>query len=346
MKKRKSPRLWVYFSVVVFLILVLTMCIIYTVVSIIYDYSDGQYRESISRLYIFLLFIISILIGTSISVLVGKKILKPLTHMSKMFRQVARGDFSVRLPEKSLIREVSDMSSSFNAMAKELDGIETLRNDFVVNVSHEFKTPIAAIQGYAMLLQDRNISEDKSNEYINKIIDNSERLSVLCGNVLNMSKLENQQMITDKKTYRLDEQIRKAVLALENVWEAKNISFDIDLPKQSYNNNEALIYQVWYNLIGNAVKFTGENGIITIIMTSGENSVKVSVADNGCGMDEEVQKHIFEKFYQGDTTRKADGNGLGLALVKRIVDLCEGTVTVESVPGQGSVFEVELPLQI
>ena len=161
-----------------------------------------------------------------------------------------------------------------------------------------------------------------------------------------MSKLENQQMITDKKTYRLDEQIRKAVLALENVWEAKNISFDIDLPKQSYNNNEALIYQVWYNLIGNAVKFTGENGIITIIMTSGENSVKVSVADNGCGMDEEVQKHIFEKFYQGDTTRKADGNGLGLALVKRIVDLCEGTVTVESVPGQGSVFEVELPLQI
>ena len=188
------------------------------------------------------------------------------------------------------------------------------------------------------------IKKEKQNEYIEKIVDNSGRLSMLCQNILNLSKLENQQMITDKKTYRLDEQIRKAVLALEPLWSKKNIEFDINLPKQSYNNNEALVYHVWHNLIANAIKFTDENGLISIKMTSGDNSVIVSVADNGCGMTEDVQKHIFEKFYQGDTTRKAEGNGLGLALVKRIVDLCSGTVKVQSSPGNGATFIVELPL--
>ena len=344
MKKKRTPRLWIYFSLTVFLTLIITLSIIYSLTSIFYDYNDGQYRESISRLYVFLLFVISVLIGTLISVFVGRKILKPLTYMDKILRQVAKGDFSARLPEKSIIREVSDMSASFNTMAKELAGTETLRNDFIVNVSHEFKTPIAAIQGYATLLQDENVPKEKQNEYIEKIVDNSGRLSMLCQNILNLSKLENQQMITDKKTYRLDEQIRKAVLALEPLWSKKNIEFDINLPKQSYNNNEALVYHVWHNLIANAIKFTDENGLISIKMTSGDNSVIVSVADNGCGMTEDVQKHIFEKFYQGDTTRKAEGNGLGLALVKRIVDLCSGTVNVQSSPGNGATFIVELPL--
>lgn len=345
MKKRKTPRLWMYFSVIVFLILVITLGIVYSVVNIAYDYNGGEYRYSISRLYILILLIISIFIGTLISVAVGRQILKPLIRMSRIFQDVAKGDFSVRLPEKSLIREVSDMSSSFNAMAKELDGIETLRNDFVVNVSHEFKTPIAAIQGYATLLQDSSLPKETRDDYINKIIYNSERLSVLCGSVLNISKLENQQMITDKKIYRLDEQIRKAVLSLEPLWDSKNISLDIDLPKQSYNNNEALIYHIWYNLISNAIKFAPENGTVAIKMSSGDNTVKVSVADNGCGMTDEVKKHIFEKFYQGDATHKAEGNGLGLALVKRIVELCDGSVSVESTLGNGSVFTVELPLQ-
>ena len=176
MKGIKTPRLWIYFSVIVFAILLITVGLIYSVSSILYDFNDGEYRESISRLYIILLSIISILIGTLISVLVGRKVLQPITNMSKIFQKVAKGDFSVRLPEKSLIREVSDMSLSFNAMTKELAGIETLRNDFVVSVSHEFKTPIAAIQGYATLLQDNSVPQEKHNEYIEKIIDNSGRL--------------------------------------------------------------------------------------------------------------------------------------------------------------------------
>lgn len=344
MKKIKAPRLWIYFSIIVFLVLIITLGIIFSVASIVYDYNDGEYRYSISRLYIFLLLVISIFIGTLISMLVSRQILKPLMHMSTIFQKVANGDFSVRLPEKSLIREVSDMSSSFNVMAMELSGIETLRNDFVVNVSHEFKTPIAAIQGYATLLQDNSLPQEKREDYIERIIYNSERLSVLCGSVLNLSKLENQQMITDKKVYRLDEQIRKAVLSLEPLWDSKSISFDIELPKQSYNNNEALIYHIWYNLISNAIKFAPENGTVTIKMSSADNAVVVSVADNGCGMSDDVKKHIFEKFYQGDATHKVEGNGLGLALVKRIVELCSGSISVESSPNNGSVFTITLPL--
>lgn len=221
--------------------------------------------------------------------------------------------------------------------------IETLRSDFVANVSHEFKTPIAAIEGYATLLQNHALPPEKQDHYIEKILDNSRRLSSLSGNVLMLSKLENQETVLDKTEYRLDEQIRQCILMLENKWASKNIEFDMELPRQIYYSSAFLLEQVWINLIDNAIKHSPAGSSIHIAICETSEAIAVSISDDGDGMTEEVQKHIFEKFYQGDKSHKAEGNGLGLALVKRIVDLCKGEIAVESAPGKGSLFIISLP---
>ena len=236
-----------------------------------------------------------------------------------------------------------EMAQQFNAMVFDLSHIKTLRSDFVANVSHEFKTPIAAIEGYATLLQNRNLPPEKQDRYIEKILDNSRRLSSLSGNILMLSKLENQEMIPDKTEYRLDEQIRKCILMLEAKWTEKRIEFDMELPRQNYYGSAALLEQVWINLIDNAIKHSPADSSIHISICEKAGSIAVSIADDGEGMTAEVQKHIFEKFYQGETSHKAEGNGLGLALVKRITDLCRGSIQVESSPGSGSTFIVVLP---
>ena len=239
---------------------------------------------------------------------------------------------------------IREMYGDFNAMAKELAGVETLRSDFVSNVSHEFKTPLAAIEGYATLLQNKNLSSDKAREYLEKIISNAHKLSVLTGNILNLSKLENQNNVPNRKPFDLSEQIRKTILMLESAWEEKNISFDLSLPDIQYSGDAGMLFHVWYNLIGNAIKFSEKNSAIRIDLRTAENKVYVTIEDHGCGIDEKILPHIFEKFYQGDTSHSADGNGLGLALVKRIVILCGGEILVKSEKNKGSEFTVVLPV--
>lgn len=228
-------------------------------------------------------------------------------------------------------------------MTKELGSIETLRTDFVVAVSHEFKTPLTAIEGYTALLQNGNLSAAQHDECVDKITANVHRLSTLTGNILQLSKLENQGIVADKKSYSLDEQLRKSILLLEREWTAKNIEFDLDLLPVQFNGSESLLYQVWYNLIQNAVKFSPDGGMIHIKLQLTEDKVVVCVADNGCGIDEASQKHIFDKFYQGNKAHASEGNGLGLALVYKIVTLCGGTISVDSQPEQGAAFTVTLP---
>ena len=235
------------------------------------------------------------------------------------------------------------MYENFNAMTRELSGIETLRSDFIANVSHEFKTPLTAIEGYAALLRNRELTEKQRKDYLDKIAGNARKLSELTGNILWLSKLENQSVIPNKKYYRLDEQIRKTVLSLENEWSVKHLDFDIALPKTDFFGNEGLLYHVWFNLIGNAIKFSHENQTVKISMEEADGEVVVVIADSGCGMEEEAQRHIFEKFYQADKSHAKEGNGLGLTLVKRIVDLCNGHIAVESQLKKGSVFIVRLP---
>ena len=286
---------------------------------------------------------ISILVGTIIALFVGRLIIRPVQQISDAFDELSKGNFTVRVPGGEKIAEIREMSERFNSMAYDLSHIETLRNDFVANVSHEFKTPISAIEGYATLLQDPSLSKEKHDHYVDKILDNSGRLSNLTSNILALSKLENQEAIIRKNEYRLDEQLRKVVVLLENKWSPKNIEFDIELPRQIYYGDEPLLDQVWINLLDNAIKHSPEGAVITISLQAEEHQISIRIADEGDGMTEDVQKHIFEKFYQGDRSRKEAGNGLGLALVKRILELCRGSITVISAPGQGATFTVTLP---
>ena len=292
---------------------------------------------------ILLLALASLVLGTVIALYVGRLIVRPVQNISEAFDALSSGNFDVRVPENERLREIREMAQHFNAMTYDLSHIETLRSDFVANVSHEFKTPIAAIEGYAALLQNHSLSPEKHDRYVEKILENSRRLSNLSGNVLMLSRLENQEIVSGKSEFRLDEQLRKCVLLLESKWTEKNIEFDMELPKLSYYGSEPLLSQVWFNILDNAIKHSPYGGVVYIAIQQTDRLLTVTITDHGSGMSGEVQKHIFEKFYQGDSSHKAEGNGLGLALAKRIVDLCRGTINVESAPGNGAAFSVSLP---
>lgn len=343
MTESKHSKLWLYFSAIVFATITGALLIFLLLWIILFKSGVIPISPFGVKMPIIWVLFGSVLIGGMLALFVGKLIIKPIQDLSNAFGRLSKGDFDVRINENEKITEINEMAKCFNSTVYDLSHIETLRNDFVVNVSHEFKTPIAAIEGYATLLQSSSLTEEKRNDYIEKIIDNSQRLSELVTNILALSKLENQQNVPDKKEYRLDEQIRKSVLLLEGEWAKKNIEFDIDLPQCTYYASEALLEQVWYNLIDNAIKYSSQGEKIGIKLSMSESNICVSVCDNGCGISQDAQKHIFEKFYQADTSRKSKGNGLGLALVKRIVDMCGGEISVESQPDVKTEFIVTLP---
>ena len=287
--------------------------------------------------------LISILSGAAIAVGLSKIFVSPMMKLGDAMRKVAGGDFSVRLDCTSKIRDVREVYGSFNTMVKELGNTETLQTDFVSNVSHEFKTPINAIEGYASLLQDSQLTDEQKNAYIDKIIFNTRRLSDLVGNILLLSKVNNQTISLKASTFRLDEQVRQSILALENKWEKKEIEFDIDLDEIEYTGYENLLSHVWLNLIDNAVKFSPQNGQIRIRLKQLAGSVTFSIWDNGLPIPEADIGRIFNKFYQGDNSHASEGNGLGLALVRKIVAAEQGTINVTSSEDAGTEFVVALP---
>lgn len=287
--------------------------------------------------------LICILSGAAIAVGLSKIFVSPMMKLGDAMRKVAGGDFSVRLDCTSRIRDVREVYGSFNTMVKELGNTETLQTDFVSNVSHEFKTPINAIEGYASLLQDTQLTDEQKNAYIDKIIFNTRRLSDLVGNILLLSKVNNQTISPKTSTFRLDEQVRQSILALESKWENKEIEFDIDLDEIEYTGYENLLSHVWLNLIDNAVKFSPQNGQIRIRLKQLDGSVTFSIWDNGLPIPEADIDRIFNKFYQGDNSHAAEGNGLGLALVRKIVAAAHGTINVTSSEDAGTEFVVALP---
>lgn len=343
MSEKRHSALWLRFTVLVFA----TIFVMFTAITlgwyVLFQCGLLTVDPFGRHVPILLLSLVSLLIGTVIALYVGRLIVRPVQNISEAFDELSAGNFDVKIPENEKIREIREMARHFNAMTYDLSHIETLRADFVANVSHEFKTPIAAIEGYATLLQNRSLSPEKHDHYVEKILENSRRLSNLSGNVLMLSKLENQEIVSGKSEFRLDEQLRKCILLLESKWAEKNIEFDMELPKINYYGSEPLMSQVWINLLDNAIKHSPCGGVVHIATQQTGSLVTVTIADHGDGMSEEVQKHIFEKFYQGDSSHKAEGNGLGLALVKRIVELCKGTIEVESAPGNGAAFSVSLP---
>ena len=288
--------------------------------------------------------LISILSGAVIAVGLSKIFVSPMMKLGDAMRKVAGGDFSVRLDYSGRMRDVREVYDSFNTMVKELGNTETLQTDFVSNVSHEFKTPINAIEGYASLLQDNQLSDEQKNAYIDKIIFNTRRLSDLVGNILLLSKVNNQTISPKTSTFRLDEQVRQSILALESKWEKKEIEFDIDLDEIEYTGFENLLSHVWLNLIDNAVKFSPQNGQIRIRLKQLDGCVTFSIWDNGLPIPEADINRIFNKFYQGDNSHASEGNGLGLALVRKIVSAEHGTISVSSSEDAGTEFIVVLPV--
>lgn len=291
-----------------------------------------------------LILIFASLIASAVTLFLNRRVLAPIRHLSKAMNLVASGDFKVRLEPTSHIEDIKDMYEHFNTMTAALDKTEMLQSDFVSNVSHEFKTPINAIEGYAMLLQGTSANAAEQTDYVDNILLNTKRLSDLIGNILLLSKLDNQIAPESKTLFRLDEQIRQSLLMLENQWEPKEIEFDVELEEVSYFGNEGMLLQVWNNLIGNAVKFSPAQGLISIELKRADDQIICSISDEGPGIPEDEQAHIFDKFYQSDSSHKQEGNGLGLALVKRIVDISNGMIHVENRPEKGCTFSVKLPL--
>lgn len=288
------------------------------------------------------LLVFSTVIGTALAALLSSRTLKPIRRIIAATQEVAGGNFDVRV-DISGIGELEELSESFNKMTQELGGIETMRSDFVNNFSHEFKTPIVSIRGFAKLLKDPGLDDTERQEYIDIIIQESERLANLSTNTLTLTKLESLEIVTEKHDFRLDEQIRRVIALMEPKWSSKALTLNVNMKDVLYNGNEDLMEQIWVNLLDNAIKFSFKDGWIGIDLACVGDSVVFSIQDEGCGMDEETQAHIFDKFYQGDKSRKAEGNGIGLSLVNRIVELCGGSVEVRSEKGEGTIFTAVLP---
>ena len=271
---------------------------------------------------------------------------KPVAQIMDALDQVMQGDFTVRIaPVKEFAGETgfNEIISAINKMTAELQGTETLRTDFIANVSHELKTPLAVMGNYATMLQQPGICEEDRLEYAKAISHSSQGLAALITNILKLNKLENQQIFPKHEEYDLSGQLCEALLQFEDVWEAKNLEIEADIDDDVKLRSDAeLLSLVWNNLISNAVKFTPDGGTVRVSLKSEEKNVLVSVSDTGCGISPEVGKHIFEKFYQGDTSHATQGNGLGLALVKRVVDILQGEISVQSTPGLGSTFTVRI----
>lgn len=293
---------------------------------------------------LFWLLATSIALGGVISTFLGKALFAPIARLGKAMRRVAEGDFSVRLDTEADFKEIRQINADFNLMAKELGATEILQTDFASNVSHEFKTPINAIEGYVTLLQGGNAASGEQVQYIDKILNNTRRLSNLVGNILLLSKVDNRGIQSRRTTYRLDEQIRQSIVSLEPKWVEKGTEFDVELDRVEYTGNEGLLLHVWDNLIDNAIKFGPEQGLIRIRLAQQGGSVTFTVEDEGPGIPPEAQAHIFDRFYQADSSRKDEGNGLGLALVKEILKVENGSVSVKNILG-GCQFTVCLRLE-
>lgn len=285
------------------------------------------------------------IIGLVLVIVVFKHVIGPIRKMSDATKKVAKGDFNVQIENKKIRKdEIGTLTENFNMMVRELESNEYLSKEFMSNVSHEFKTPIASIQGFANLLKDKDVSEKDKEEYIDIIIEESGRLANLSNNIQQLSKLENKKGLIQKQKVAIDEQIRKCIIILNNKLEEKNIEIGMDEDKDVFLNvNEDMMHQVWINLINNAIKYTDDNGRIDIIIDEFKDRVVVEVKDTGRGIKEENVDKIFEKFYQEDSSHNSEGNGLGLAIVKKIVELHKGTIEVKSKIGEGSSFIVTIP---
>lgn len=306
--------------------------------------SGGDWELSMGHIILFMV-VISNVIGSVVAFVLIRFPLKFVSHIIHQINRLASGDFQARLYFNSAVSKhpsFAELAESFNKMAEELGNTEVLRSDFINNFSHEFKTPIVSIAGFAKLLKRGNLTEEQKKEYLDVIEEESLRLSCMATNVLSLTQVENQTILTDVSRFNLSEQLRSCILLLVDKWEKKELDFEVDFGEYTISANEEMLKQVWINLIDNAIKFSPEGGVIEIDIEDRADQVSVSVANSGEEISSENQKRIFNKFYQADGSHSIEGNGIGLAVVKRVVDLHNGRVAVYS-EHHTTVFTVTLP---
>lgn len=328
------------------IIIIATAVLMIGVASIITDYLFRATGVIIRPVFIVLIILgeSTLITGLILVPLLSKFVLGPINNLIHGLDQVAKGNFDKRLEasNKSFYKNVYD---NFNKMAQELSTTETLRNDFVQNFSHEFKTPIVSIQGFAKMLRNPNLTESERQEYLDIVLDESKRLVDLSNNTLMLTKLETQELISMNEEYSLDEQIRQCVLQLENMWSLKRLEMDIELEQITVEGNSDLSRQLYVNLINNAIKFSDDQESIQIRLRRENNNAVFTITDHGCGISSAALPHIFDKYYQEDVSHMTAGNGLGLSIVKRICQMTGCKIEVESEKGQGTTFTVITPIK-
>ncbi len=349
MNKKKSlfqhPKLALFFAGIVFIIDFLSLILAVTGIRIMAYF--GLLANDDWTLFPLPYFgLICLILGAFLAWILSGIPMKPVNQIIDAADKIANGDYNVRLDPKGPA-DIKRLGQKFNHMAQELGSVEMLRSDFVNNFSHEFKTPIASIQGFARILRERELSPQKQEEYLDIIIVESERLAALAANVLNLSRLEQQTILTDKISCNITEQIRTAIIELDQKWAEKPIEFQMECDEEVYAiGNKELLKQVWINLLDNAIKFSPDGGLIQIAVQRGTDGVETSISNQGEKLAPETARHIFDRFYQGDISHTTDGNGLGLTIVKKITELHNGQIEVDCPTDDRIEFRVRLPYNI
>ena len=337
---------FIFFVIVAFTITCCTMLFVTTLSDTLDVTLTGENLSAAAKLTFWNVVLLSLIFSVIDSIRRKLTVERPVKRITDAADKIMQGDFSVRIKPQSRFGTddtFNEVIECFNKMAEELGSVETLRTDFIANVSHEMKTPLAVMQNYGTLLQAPELSDEKRIEYAKGVADGSRRMADMMTNILKLNRLENQQIYPQVTEFDLGEQLCECLLQYENVWEKSEIEIDTDIAENVKVKADAeLLSLVWNNLFSNAFKFTEAGGMVSVSLTATEHHAIVKVKDTGCGMSPEVGAHIFEKFYQGDTSHSLQGNGLGLALVKRVVDIVQGEISVESVVGKGTTFTVRI----
>ena len=341
--KRNSTKISVFGVIAFFLLIAVTVTVSMFIFHVVNKRSAGD-RKTIAS--VMLLTIIFLSLVCTLCDLLRRRVMidRPTEQILDATERIAAGDFSTRLLPRHRYAKYDQydvIMENLNTMAAELQKSEVLKTDFISNVSHELKTPLTVIRSYAELLQTET-DEETRKKYAETLVQAANRLSGLTSNILQLSKLENQKILPEKKKFRLDESLAECILGFEDVLEQKKIELSCDLDEVEIFSSQSYLELVWNNLFSNAVKFTEKGGMIAITLKKGENNAIVSVSDSGCGISKEAGARLFDKFYQGDTSHAHEGNGLGLALVKKVIDILGGEIFVESELGKGSTFTVTI----
>ncbi len=341
--KKRRRKIRSMFTSAVFFVLLVTYLLIMATIYILVN-TGVIYIDSVSMptwLLILIFFVSSFVIGTISTLFISRFVLSAVNIVAEGMTELSRGNFDVNI-DLGKSEESKQLADAFNNLAKELKGIHMLRANFVNEYAHEFKTPIVSIKGFAELLKQEDLTDDQKKEYLDIVIEEANRLTTLSSNSLNLSRIENQKILTEVTKFNLSEQIRNSILLLERKWQEKNIDLQIALEELDITANEEMLKQVWINLLDNAVKYSHSGGTISMHLLKDKNIVIFKISNGGETIKEEDYNKIFEKFYRAGET-STDGHGVGLSIVKKIIELHKGKVDVNSVDGQ-TEFVVYLPL--